>query len=232
MKFCKGGLALSCAVIMFHGFGGGIFELEPLKDKLNNDYTCFCEAIYGHNDKGKINNNIKYTDWLEYAQKTYHKIKEQYDEICIVGFSMGALLALHLAYTYDLQAIVCINTPIYIWPFMNILRWIFEDMRKRRIFHIKRFYKAIIAQSIRVNIQFLFLRKYAKGLIKKITTPIYIAQSKYDDTVKYKSMKYIFDHVLSENKKCSLYTNSYHDICNTADIEQLSKDVIEFLNSF
>lgn len=87
---------LGCLII--HGFGGGIFEIESLADYLKDrEYIVACPKLKGHTGIGKDMKTADYKDWINSAEAELIKLMEKTQNIAIIGFSMGCLIAvIHL----------------------------------------------------------------------------------------------------------------------------------------
>ena len=115
--------------LIIHGFGGGIFEIKPLADYLQNKgYIVVCPKLKGHTGIGRDMKSADYNDWIASAEEELINLMKKTQNIAIIGFSMGGMIAVHLACKYSIYTIVTINTPIYYW---NILRYYINFSHKK-----------------------------------------------------------------------------------------------------
>ncbi len=123
------------AVLLLHGFEDSPFSLRALGKYLHKKgYTVSCPLLPGHGTSVKDLLQSRYYHWQDKAEKEYRKLKEKFEEVFIVGFSMGALLALGIALEYTKhpslrpKGIFLIAPPIFIQGFING-KWVYRDWR-------------------------------------------------------------------------------------------------------
>lgn len=221
---------LGCLII--HGFGGSIYEVEPLAEHLNEKgYDVLCPHLKGHTGQRRDMKNAVYGDWIESAEKELLKLKENTEEIVIIGFSMGGLIAINLACKYDIKGIVTINTPIYYWNLKRVMLNLMRDLKNRRTDYFKRYMRANKNSPIPAMYNFLLLLKQTKPQICHVDCPALIIQANDDDTVRKASVDYIYSNLSSAHKEIKLYDNGGHLILRSQEAAQVIKDVEMFLDS-
>src|SRR5690554_6482409 len=108
--------------LIIHGFGGGLHEIKPLAEYLTNfNYDVVCPVLKGHSASRRDMKKATYTDWIDSAESELLKLMKTGDDVLLIGFSMGGLIAFNLACKYDIKAIVTINTPIFYWNLFQVL---------------------------------------------------------------------------------------------------------------
>ena len=89
------------AVILLHSFTGTVRDVKALAEFLNEaGYTCYIPAYKGHGLS--LEGLLAYTtnDWWEQVQESYHYLKDSgYENIHVLGVSLGALMSLKLVET-------------------------------------------------------------------------------------------------------------------------------------
>jgi carboxylesterase len=219
-----------CLVI--HGFGGGLHEVETLADHLaGNGYAVACPHLKGHTGDRRQMKNATYEDWIRSAEVELLRLRKISDEIVIVGFSMGGLIAVNLACKHDVKAIVTINTPIYYWELKRVALNIAEDVRYKKFDNIKRYMHAQKASPLVSMINFLKILEKTKHKLPEIDVPFLITQAKDDDTVKVKSVDYIYNNISSTVKKVKDYEKGGHLILKSPSAQDVINDVEEFIKS-
>lgn len=191
------------AVMLIHGFGGGPFELEALKEHLKIDgYRVSEVTLPGHNLRRSDLGRYSYMHWIEEAERVYHKIRETSTEgLVIVGFSMGALIGAHLADVYGAEALVTINAPIHYWDFRNVTENLISDVKHLRLTATKRYVESCLKYPMRSLYNFKKLHSSLVGSFRKVECPMLILQAKDDDAVRWESAEYIFKRTGSKTKR-------------------------------
>ena len=219
-----------CLVI--HGFGGGIYEIESLANQLKDDgYKVACPRLKGHTGNRKHMIRATYLDWINSAETELVKLRQKTDEVVLIGFSMGGLIAVNLACKYNVKAVVTINTPIYYWDLRRVALNIAEDVKNKRPDNIKRYLRAQKASPLISMINFYKILEVTKDKFRRIDVPFFIAQARDDDTVKVKSVDFIYNNISSEIKKVMYYERGGHLILKSNSAQIVIKDVQNFLSS-
>lgn len=99
------------ACLIIHGFTGGPHELEPLTDYLqeHTDWHISVPTLPGHGEKLALE-NVNYKSWIDSAEASLNHLKERYDEIYLIGFSMGGMIAAYLRAKYKVEKLVLLAT--------------------------------------------------------------------------------------------------------------------------
>ncbi|NTV91921.1 MAG: alpha/beta fold hydrolase [Chlorobiaceae bacterium] len=92
-------------ILVFHGFTATIDSVSLLVDALNRTgLPVRAPLLAGHGSSSpEALRGITCTDWLTDAEKAFGQLSAVCEKIILVGHSMGALLALHLAAKYEGQ---------------------------------------------------------------------------------------------------------------------------------
>jgi carboxylesterase len=217
-------------LLVIHGFGGGVHEVDPLAKHLTDlGYKVACPVLKGHSQGRKEMVEAKHQDWVESAEHELLRLKESGDEIILIGFSMGGLIAFNLACAHDVKAVVTINTPIYYWNLWQVLKNLADDIKNKRLSHTRRYLRAKKNSPLRAMAQFLLLLRKTKRKLRNITCPLLIIQAEDDDTVRRKSVDYINEHVSSENKRIRYFCHGGHLILLSPAAKQIMSCVEDFI---
>lgn len=126
----KNHMEIKCLII--HGFGGGVHEVKLLSEYLIGlGYEVVCPVLKGHSASKKDMRESTYNDWIDSAEKELLRLKETGDEILLIGFSMGGLIAFNLAHKHNIKGIVTINTPIFYWNVYQVFLNLIHDKKTR-----------------------------------------------------------------------------------------------------
>lgn len=221
---------IGCLII--HGFAGNINEIEPLnRYLLNSGFITLCPSLKGHTGIKKDLSESNYTEWIKSAEEGFLMLQSRCDEIILIGFSMGGLIAINLSQKYKVAGLITLSTPIYYWDLKLVVENILHDYKSRTFNNLKFYIAAAFKIPISAMINFRILLSKTKPLIKKVNCPAFITQGLMDDTVNYKSAAYIYTSISSKVKQNKYYKNSNHIICCGNDNAELFKDIILFINS-
>jgi carboxylesterase len=225
---------IGCLII--HGFTGGPHELEPLTEYLQKrtDWHISVPTLPGHGRKLALE-NVNYKSWIETAEASLKKLRESFDEIYVIGFSMGGMIAAYLAAKYKVDKLVLLATAGKYLSFKQISFDLGEIVRdgvtgKLPQNKLYRHYKRKLGSvPFKANIEFLKLVRLTRKSLKNVESPVLIAQGQMDNMVPYKTAYYLDKEISSKRKEVVFFERSRHLICLGNDKDTLNRMVHEFL---
>jgi carboxylesterase len=89
-------------VVAFHGFGGSAAELRPMLERVAEaGYAVDAALLPGHGRHVEALQEATFDDWMAAARARVQSAVERYGRVVVAGFSLGSLLAMHLASERD-----------------------------------------------------------------------------------------------------------------------------------
>ena len=175
-------------VLLIHGFAGSREEIRPLGDYLaKRGFSVAMPRLSGHEGTRKELAGANYRDWIEDVKKSYTALAKTCDNIAVVGFSMGGLLAAQLYQTHKFHRFITINTPVYYWDFTQMAK----NLRTDFCTYWKQYFSASASKPFRTLLNFQRLLSRTKPLFCTIDCPALVIQVQDDDTVNKRSGDYI-----------------------------------------
>lgn len=110
--YCKGSDNKEIAILMIHGFAASPVEFQPLFDHLKNDFDIYAPILPGHKTNIEDFSKQKYVTWLDFSEKIYNRLLEEYSKVVLLGFSMGGTICLYLATKKEPYKLVTLSAPI------------------------------------------------------------------------------------------------------------------------
>ena len=197
---------IKTAYLIIHGFGGGPEETAFLETYLKTkELDTYSVLIYGHGGSKKDLKSSNCADWIASVESFISSLRQKYARIVLLGFSMGGLLSIYVANTPQIDKIVLVNTPIFFWNMKIILKDIAITIKNPRSEKLNYYMESITKTSLKSGIDFLHLLHKTKKKIEKVKKPTLIIQCKGDESVHYKSGRYI------KNKMGDDATLRYYD---------------------
>ena len=122
---------IACMII--HGYTGGPYEVEPLSNYLREETTWHIEVptLPGHGRKLSLK-NVSPKRWINAAENSLKQLLAKYDEVYLIGFSMGGLIASYLAAKYKVDKLVLLASAQKYLSFKQI----FLDIRQPILFMV------------------------------------------------------------------------------------------------
>ena len=225
---------IGCLII--HGFTGGPYEVEPLRDYLeeHTDWKVEIPVLTGHGDELDLE-DVPYEVWLEDAEQAYERLTNLCDTIYVVGFSMGGMIAAYLAGKYPIDKLVLLSTARKYISFKYLSYYVGKmigDSFKGKLKENEMFlhYKGKVGQvPLRSNIEFMKLVRATKGFLEDVQSPVLIAQGQKDGLVPMKTAYALEEEIGSDDKQVVFFEESDHLICLGDNAPVLVQMIYEFL---
>lgn len=234
-------------IILFHGYTGTPYDLKPLAIYLHKfGYKVVVPLLKGHGKDSKLLHKITYQEWLKQAYDVYNSLDNN-RSIYVGGLSMGALLAIDLAYqNKNIKKIILLSAALELLVFVNIFIEYYKyslvkipfswpklngqsDIADEKAKKICPSYKEIPLFGL---CQFNELRKIALKKIADITCPIFAAFGANDSSIDIQSSKkIILKAIKSEKIIIKNYQRSKHILPLDLERDMLCMDVKDFIKS-
>ena len=225
-------------VLCIHGFSGGPYEIEPFAEflKAKTDWEVRIAKLSGHGLPEELNlkGNHSY-DWVRDAEFAYRSLAKEVDEVMVVGFSMGGLLAIHLANKYPVNKLVLLSAALnYV-----SLKQLTEDIigmvgeLKKGTLKDNKLYEHYMFKLKHIpflsTVEFMKVCQLAKKEIEEVKCPTYIVQGRKDGVVPVKTAQLLFDKLQMPEKCMYISEKGKHFIIYSDDREIWFNQVLLFL---
>jgi carboxylesterase len=208
--------------LILHGFAGDIRDVLPLAHALRSrGYHVECPTLEGHGLGRRHLARSTRHDWLRSAEEAYKRLSMRADSIVVIGFSMGGLLAVHVANRYPVRLLITINTPYYYWDVRQAVEYLREDFQ----LHSRRYLKSMVKIPIRSMLQFRRLLTETKPLLGNIACPYVILQAKRDDTVQAGSAEHLAKRTGRSDASIIYFERSGHMLFHGPEAEEAIEHV-------
>jgi len=210
-------------ILLIHGFCGARDEVLPLYNQLAKEYIVEMPLLRGHESDRAALARAKHTDWLFDTINAYEGLSEKCDNITVIGFSMGGLLACRLYEKHKFDRLITINTPIYYWDIKRILKNLLSAPKK----YFKKYFTASTNKPFNSLLEFVKLLSSTKKKFSDINCPTLIIQVQDDDTVNVKSGDYIYKSI----KNAEIYKPEHggHIILTSEHNDDVFNRITKFL---
>lgn len=227
------------AVLMLHGFTGNSADVRMMGRFLQEKgYTCHAPIYKGHGVPPEELVHTGPNDWWEDVTNAYEFLKnEGYEEIAVVGLSIGGVFSLKLGYTVPVKGLVPMCAPMYIKS---------EEIMYKGVLAYAREYKKLEGKSAdQINAEMkefemtpMKTLKAIQELIAEVRenvdmvyAPLFVVQARHDHMINPDSANIIYNQAESIQKDLKWYEESGHVITFDKEREQLHEDVYTFLES-
>ncbi|MBB6284557.1 esterase/lipase [Geobacillus subterraneus] len=226
-------MMIGCLCI--HGFTGSPEEVAPLADYLRErtDWIVETPTLPGHGDELRLK-GITYDRWVEAAEQAFQALSRRCDTVYVVGFSMGGVLAVHLAEKYPVARLVLLSAAFYyvnprqLWcDIREMFANGWRGAREHPLF--LRYRNKMRATPFSAVREFRKLVRHVRPRLPHVQAPVLIAQGEKDGIVPLKSAYYLYENIGSAEKALLLLPNSYHHVCHSVDRHVLFTETEKFL---
>jgi carboxylesterase len=212
------------ACLLLHGFTGGPFEVKPLAEYLaSRGYSCIVPTLPGHDAPLRMLHTVRRSEWLQAAEASATLLAARFGSFDLVGFSMGGLLAAHLANRYPVRRMALLNAAVFYISPVRFLRNVINQLREGRLRELRVKHDTPLGAVI----EFTKLVRELKPEFARVTTPTLIAQGEQDEIVHPRSAAYIARKIKG-NKEIAVFPNSRHMICLGPESQRLFSQVEHF----
>lgn len=220
------------AVLVIHGFCGGLYENEYLVNYLQQfrNLDVYAHTLPGHEKDflGKID----YNEWINDSEKHLKELCNKYSRVILIGHSMGGVIASYLATKYKVKKLVLIAPAFDYFNFEQNK----EDLKDiKGIVNEKdnTIYKDIATKLIRyspfVLNEFRKLVNEYKECVKNIKCPTLIIHGTDDEIVKIESSEYVYNNISSSKKHLKLFEGARHRVFLGDKKEEISLYIYKFI---
>ena len=225
------------AVLIIHGFAGGVYDEERLQYHLNSELELdvYNFTLPGH--KRNLTHDISYREWLDSAEKHVEMlIQKGYRTIYVVGHSMGGILATHVAIKYKEVKKLVLAAPAFQYLDEDTeLKDKVDALVKNGINIVKTYHaKEILSRMLKVSIPMLMefnkIVEYSQDKPSKVTVPTLIFQGTNDEIVPQTSSEFVYNNV--KGKKWLVYLEGItHDIFCSRKTDVVNREIEKFFLS-
>lgn len=221
--------------LCIHGFTGEPWEIEPIAESLRSqkDWLVYAPTLPGHGPNEDLR-DVTYQEWLYMVEVATEELLKRCEEVYVIGFSMGGLLACYIAAKYPIKKLVLLSAAAY---YLNPLMFIdsLKDMAQIRktgqadpdqLVDLYR-YKVTNTPMHAVR-QFMMAVKKLRPYIRHVTTPVLIIQGERDALVPRKSSEFLFKNIAAEEKHIHYLKDGRHMICHGFEQSQLLLRIHDF----
>lgn len=205
------------ALLCIHGILSSNIDYEYIKKYLHSYY----DFIYTINLPGHGNNTLKFsvTNTLDYVIKEYDILNKKYNEIDVIGYSLGGVLATYIALYRNVNKLILLSPA---FNYINIKNYNPKSLNKSSI----KISDAFSIKKIKYFYIFTKIVKEVESQINYIYQPICIIWGNDDVLVNNKGCFNLYKRALNINK----YYYTLNGINHTSILH--SDKVIRIIQNF
>ncbi len=239
-------------ILLIHGLTATTQEIDELATFLSrHDYTVSAPLLAGHNSTFDALDRTTWKDWYASIDSAYNDLLKTTDSIHVIGQSMGATLALHLAKEHtSIKSLTLLAPAIFYhnpFAFLSPLLQYFMPKKTKDYTkyypHRKHAYFDIVDDkaieervahkeaSLAAIASSLQLIRHVKKELPTINCPALMFHSINDHTMQFKSSQFIYDKIASKRKEFVVLEKSGHVLSVDIEKQKIFDKIASFLTS-
>jgi esterase/lipase len=195
-------------IVVIHGFSSRTWH--PLNHLIQhfkqNGFLVMVPELFDTNDE----HDADAIEWIERAKTTVREALDIKDDVVVIGFSMGGVIASEIAARFPLKLLVLI-APAFEYITMKAVKERLTKKITRKPDHLEpnQIYKPLPDTFMDA---FKNVVSICKHSIKEITCPLLVFHGRSDLKIPLRSSEYVYHHVLSKEKKLFILEDVQHNI--------------------
>lgn len=233
--FLRGGTR--AGVLLIHGFTGIASDMRPIGARLNADgLTALGVRLTHHGTHGEDMNRSRWHDWYTAALDGYHLLRDQCEQVWVMGLSMGGVLALHLAAQEKVAGVVTMSAPSNGYyqkagwraRYANLYGMLFRFVPKEHPdgWHEIQSYPVFPTFAVQ---QFFDLLKATDEILPKVTAPTLLIHSHGDTFIPGDNMPYFYERLINAPREMFWLEKSEHVVTKDVELDILLNRIQAFV---
>lgn len=208
------------AVLVVHGAGGSPADYDVLARYLaERGRSVFCPLLPGHGLGAQALGEVRFSALVEAVRAAYLAAAVE-RSIPVIGQSLGAVLAIHLATQFDLSCLIALAPALrpYFLPRLLLLGPLF-----------------VVRPSLaRATLRwYLELKRGIESTIpeiERVTCPLCVLHSRGDHSVRLAGARLLHDRAGSSRKRFVILAGQGHALARAPDRDAVFTRIVEFLD--
>jgi len=112
------------ALLMLHGFSSSPAVYRYMLPELNHYDTFIVPVLPGHGESIDAFSQVTYQDWLNFTEETYLALTKTYEQVDVLGLSLGGVLAYRLSLKHPLSHLYLLAPALILRLPMKPVSWL------------------------------------------------------------------------------------------------------------
>ncbi len=211
--------------LLVHGLTGSPPEMRPMGDYLfKRGLTVSGPRLAGHGTTPQDLARATWQDWYASVETAYIELEQGCGEVFVTGFSLGALLAVHLAVRRGVSGLILISPAfwvgdwrIHVTPLLRrVIRFVPKDLSKENSDladpeACKRFWSYDV-HSTEAGYQTLMLQRVTRSELRRVLQPTLVVYAVRDQNIAPYSGPRTYEQLAAPDKEQLVLHKSGHGI--------------------
>lgn len=229
--------------LLIHGYTGTPFEMREMGEYLAEcGFTTMGVRLFGHATRKQDLYRVQWQDWVACVEDGYQMLRGIVSHVFLIGFSMGALLAVYLSSYSSIRGLIIISAPFHapdprlqkIGPYLPFIRRFYRaypksgshwDDRHAAATHIE--YDAYPLPGVH---EMGTMMKHAVSLLPEIQVPTLLIHSLRDQSVGFNHAELIMKTLGTSHKRLIILERSAHNIPRDSEKQMVFEKSATFIS--
>ena len=228
--------------LLIHGFTGSTAEMRPMGEHLcAGGYTVSAPLLAGHGTVPDELANTTWQDWYASVLDAYEALRGSCSRVFVGGFSLGSLLAVHLAVEHDVSGLILMSPAFWVRDRRAVLTGLLK--------HLVRFVpKDLAAENsdltnpqarqcfwsydvipVAAAHQVLLLQRLARTELSRVSVPALVIYAVGDGSIAPHSGPRTYERLGAEDKELLVLQNSGHGLVVDSEREFVFERVAKWV---
>ena len=206
------------AIVAIHGLGvRRTLELEPLIEPLS-DYEIIRPVLFNTNNEA----DSRMSDWISRADRAVSKAINNEQKVILLGFSMGGVIATHLATKYQVEKLILLS-PAFEYRTVTTATSALISFFSQK--------ETNVEMPTSFTQTFMELVDKYKGHIDKVKCPTLIISASNDEVISSCVSSKYYKKLKTNKKHCVILEGGEHRILDNKQTNQITINLIKnFIN--
>lgn len=234
------------AVLCVHGFTGSPYTMLPIARALSEaGFRTRAPRLAGHGETVESLQHTRWPDWLGSARAAFDRLAESHEKVFIVGFSMGALVALTVAHERGARVagVVAMGTPLTLgWVDQKVLGLVrhlpFNDLLP---FVKKQGGPDVSDPAIGASMpsydrtplpaaaSLLDAQETVLDRVGRLSVPVLVQHGRQDHVAPVENAGRLYELLRTPDRHLITYPQSWHILTLDVEHEMVARDVVQFV---
>jgi carboxylesterase len=236
-------------VVAFHGFGGTASELRPVLDRVAQaGFAVDAALLPGHGRRVEDLQGTTFAMWVDAARERLRAAVAEHGRAVLLGFSMGALVALELASERrerpdELAGLVVLGNAVTLEPLtsgpLGVLDFLGVPLPDAYLLKPrpgdladKSAMKTLLTYDrhpIRAAMEVYRAGPRVRALVGRVTCPTLIMHGRRDIVCSWRNATWLAGHLGTRDVSVRIFERSAHVIACDLEREDVAGETISFL---
>lgn len=221
----------STGCLLIHGFTGSPVEMRPMGDYLAaRGLTVVAPLLPGHGTTPEDLMRTTWQDWYGHVEGSFAALQARCEKVFVVGFSLGALLALHLAAHHEMAGVAALSPALLVRDWRMRLTPLLRHVIKAMPKDLDPQHSDLTDKDACLGFwsydvypvpgacQVYLLQKVVRAELARIRTPVLIIYATRDMSIHPQSGPTLYKEIGSADKEQLVLHNSGHGL--VLDVER------------